>query len=81
MRLKSTLTIERMHHIIKFLGECNMYRAYKFRICPTSTQKVLIHKTFGCYRFIYKYFLEKCKNNGFYIAYDMCKELKEMNLG
>ena len=24
-------------------------------------QEVLIHKTFGCYRFIYNYFLNECK--------------------
>ncbi len=56
-----------------------MYKAYSFRIYPNEKQKILIHKTFGCYRFVYNYFLDKCKNNGYIKAYDMCKELKELN--
>ena len=39
-----------------------MYKAYKFRIYPNNNQRALINKTFGCYRFIYNYFLDKCKN-------------------
>jgi putative transposase len=30
-----------------------MLRAYKFRLQPNNEQKVLIHKTFGCTRFVY----------------------------
>lgn len=41
-----------------------MYRAYKFRLYPSDTQKILIHKTFGGYRFVYNYFLDRCKRNG-----------------
>ena len=41
-------------------------------------QEVLIHKTFGCYRFIYNYFLNKCKEKGFQKAYDLCKELRKL---
>ena len=55
-----------------------MYKAYKFRLYPNETQKILINKTFGCYRFVYNYFLDKCKLNGYAKAFDMCKELKEM---
>ncbi len=55
-----------------------MYKAYKFRLYPNENQKLLINKTFGCYRFIYNYFLDYCKNNGFIKAFDMCNELKEM---
>ena len=33
-----------------------MYRAYKFRLYPNDKQKELIHKTFGCMRFVYNYF-------------------------
>ena len=55
-----------------------MYKAYKFRLYPNKEQIVLINKTFGCYRFIYNYFLDKFKNNGYIKAYDMCLELKEM---
>ena len=53
-----------------------MYKTYKFRIYPNSNQKVLIHKTFGCVRFIYNYFLDKCKNNGYIKLFDMCNEIK-----
>ena len=56
-----------------------MYKAYKFRMYPTSEQEILINKTFGCTRFIYNYFLDKCKKLGHYIkAFDMCKEIKEL---
>lgn len=53
-----------------------MYKAYKFRLYPSDQQQELIHKTFGCSRFIYNHFLEYCKENGYMKAYDMCKELK-----
>jgi putative transposase len=52
-----------------------MFKSYKFRIYPTDNQKILINKTFGCSRFIYNYFLDKCKKNGFNRAYDMEKSL------
>ncbi len=55
-----------------------MYRAYKFRLYPNNEQRVLIHKTFGYYRFIYNYFLDKCKTNGYMKAYDMCISLKDL---
>ncbi len=32
-------------------------KAFKFRIYPTSEQKVLLAKTFGCVRFIYNQML------------------------
>ena len=34
-----------------------MNRAYKFRIYPTRKQEILIHKTFGCCRFVYNHML------------------------
>ncbi len=55
-----------------------MYKAYKFRLYPNSKQKVLIHKTFGCNRFIYNHFLDKCISNGYMRAFDMCAELKKL---
>ena len=55
-----------------------MYKTYKFRMYPTKEQIIMINKTFGCYRFIYNYFLNKCKNNKFIKAYYMCNELKKM---
>ena len=57
-----------------------MYKAYKFRLYPNDNQKILINKTFGCTRFIYNHFLNKCKEEKFINAYDMCKELKELVL-
>ncbi len=57
-----------------------MYKAYKFRLYPNDNQKILINKTFGCTRFIYNHFLNKCKEEKFIKAYDMCKELKELVL-
>ena len=57
-----------------------MYKAYKFRLYPNDNQKILINKAFGCTRFIYNHFLNKCKEEKFINAYDMCKELKELVL-
>ena len=55
------------------------YKAYKFRLYPTDNQKVLIHKTFGCVRFVYNHFLDYQKNNGFKKSFDLCKDLKVLN--
>ena len=55
-----------------------MYKTYKFRLYPNDNQKALIHKTFGCSRFIYNYFLDQCKNNGYKKAFDMIKELPKL---
>ena len=57
-----------------------MYKAYKFRLYPNDNQKILINKTFGCTRFIYNHFLNKCKEEKFIKAYDMFKELKDLVL-
>lgn len=63
---------------IELKGVNIMYKAYKFRLYPDDNQKILINKTFGCYRFIYNYFLDKCKLNGYIKVFDMCNELKEI---
>lgn len=56
-----------------------MYKTYRLRLYPNKEQKTLICKTFGCVRFIYNYFLNKCRENDKYIkAFDMCKEIKEL---
>jgi len=55
-----------------------MYQAYKFRMCPNQEQETLIHKTFGCYRFIYNYFLNECREKGYQKAYEICKKLKKI---
>ena len=36
-----------------------MLKAYKYRIYPSRDQEILIHKTFGCVRFVYNHFLEE----------------------
>lgn len=36
-------------------------KAYKYRIYPNKRQQELIHKTFGCTRFVYNYYLDKRK--------------------
>ena len=55
-----------------------MYKMYKFRLYPDSNKKILISKTFGCYRFIYNYFLDICNKNRYIKAFDMCSKLKEL---
>jgi len=65
--------------IHKELGVMVMYKAYKFRMYPNDKQKELIHKTFGCTRLVYNYFLNECKTNGYQKAYDMCNKLKELS--
>ena len=55
-----------------------IYRAYKFRLYPTEEQKILIHKTFGCSRFVYNYYLNYQKENGVQKSFNLCKDLKEL---
>ena len=45
---------------------------------PNNDQIILINKNFGCVRFVYNYFLNKCKNNKYYKDFNMCKELKKL---
>lgn len=46
-----------------------MYKAYKFRLYPNDDQRILINKIFGCSRFVYNYYLDNIKNNGYRNAY------------
>ena len=55
-----------------------MYKTFRFRMYPDDNQIVLINKTFGCYRFIYNYFLNICKENGFSSAFDMIRKLPSL---
>ncbi len=55
-----------------------IYRAYKFRLYPINEQRILIHKTFGCSRFVYNYYLNYQKENGVQKSFDLCKNLKEL---
>ena len=48
------------------------YKAYKFRIYPNENQRTLINKTLGCTRFVYNYFLNMLKENGY-------KKYKDLN--
>ena len=50
------------------VGGVYMYKAYKFRLYPDSTQKHMLSKTFGCVRLI-----DKCMKNG-YIRLLTCVE-------
>ena len=56
-----------------------IYKAYKFRLYPTDNQRILIHKTFGCVRFVYNHFLNYQKNNCFKKCSCLCKDLKVLN--
>ena len=51
-----------------------MYKAYKFRLYPNCIQKKLINKMFGCARFVYNYYLEKMKKEGYTYACDNIKD-------
>ena len=51
-----------------------MYRTYKFRIYPTDSQKILIHKSFGCCRFVYNHYLTRMQNEGYMNANACCKD-------
>lgn len=55
-----------------------MYKAYKFRLYPDAEQEVLLAKTFGCARFIYNHFLDKCKRSKFQKAFDLVKEIPSL---
>lgn len=55
-------------------------RAYKTEINPTKFQIELIHKTFGCTRYIYnQYVYDNLENltsgNGFITAFDYSKKV------
>lgn len=52
------------------------YKAFQYRIYPNPQQQELIHKTFGCCRFVFNYFLnrweEEYKNNGVGLTFNKC---------
>ena len=62
-----------------------MYRAYRFRLYPTTNQVELIHKTFGCTRVVYNHYLEKQKalydeGKDSLSCFDMIKDLKNFQV-
>ena len=52
-------------------------RAYQFRLYPTKEQEVLIHKTFGCTRFLYNQMLDEKKKDKTLGKYDLFKKIPE----
>jgi len=56
-----------------------VHKAYRFRIYPNKTQQELIHKTFGCCRYVFNYFLAKRKEvyetEGKTLGYNACSAL------
>ena len=52
------------------------HKAYKFRIYPTESQKVLLEKTFGCVRLVYNHYLDvktkRYEENGKSPSYTEC---------
>lgn len=42
-----------------------MYKAYKFKLYPNKEQQLLINKNMGCSRFVYNYYLNYSKENGY----------------
>ena len=55
-----------------------IHKAYQFRLYPTNDQVVLIHKTFGCTRFVYNYCLDLKRNNKYLTKFDLIKELPKL---
>ena len=55
-----------------------IHKAYQFRLYPTNDQVVLIHKTFGCTRFVYNYCLDLKRNNKYLTKFDLMKELPKL---
>lgn len=51
-----------------------MFKAYKFRLYPNNKQLELINKTFGSGSYVYNYYLDKMKNNGYVPAYTNIKD-------
>jgi len=56
-----------------------MHKAYRFRIYPSKAQQELIHKTFGCCRYVFNHFLAKRKEvydtEGKTLGYNACSAL------
>ena len=60
-----------------------MEYSYKFRIYPNAEQEKLIHRTFGCCRYVYNHYLSKrmelYKENGSTMNYVACaKDLTQL---
>ena len=74
-----------MYYIVFSSGGNIMYKAYRFRLYPTTNQIELIHKTFGCTRVVYNHYLEKQKalydeGKDSLSCFDMIKDLKNLQV-
>ena len=61
----------------------SLEKSYNYRIYPNKKQKEQIHKTFGCTRFVYNYYLNKrietYKNTGKSMNfYDCSRDLTQL---
>jgi putative transposase len=56
-----------------------MQKAYRFRLYPNQKQQTLIHKTFGCCRFVFNHFLAERKevyeSEGKTLGYNACSSV------
>ena len=60
-----------------------MDKAYRYRIYPNKSHKILLARTFGCVRFVYNHFLDKkqklYESDGTNLSYnDMAHEVVDM---
>ena len=55
-----------------------IHRAYEFRLYPNKIQEMLIHKTFGCTRFVYNYCLDLKRKNKYLTRFDLMKEMPRL---
>ena len=55
-----------------------IHRAYEFRLYPNKEQEMLIHKTFGCTRFVYNYCLDLKRKNKYLTRFDLMKEMPRL---
>ncbi len=55
-----------------------IHRAYEFRLYPNKEQEMLIHKTFGCTRFVYNYCLDLKRKNKYLTKFDLMKEMPRL---
>ena len=56
-----------------------IYKGFKFRLYPNSTQKEKINKTFGYNRFVYNHYLNQIRKEGYknVIYYNYTKVTKK----
>lgn len=56
-----------------------MKTTHKYRVYPNAAQKAFLEKQFGCNRFVWNYFIEKHRRDGFWMTYyEMTYHLAEV---